>query len=326
MPKHIPTLNQNKLIAKVRSQFLEPQSNTDVALYLQNISYYDLVKGYKNTPFKDINNQFIKGIDINILYQIHWIDMSLGNLLLKFSLETEKHLKSVLSTIVTGFGNDPEHYLNERYYRNASTKVLDNVRAMISKDLDGSFAIAQESFGTVPAWYAINKVSFGQAINWYARLRSPSKLQIAKSLLRPPIILSNLSEQDELDMLRSFLKYILEVRNKAAHGSRILNLDIQEIIQTRWVKYAGIEEYFATKDNGQILRTIPNYLTIIMLLTDIPLFGINVLNETVTFLKTNSLPGANPFPSQLSVTNLYGISQNDIDRLKELLKMKFDPT
>ena len=115
MSKHIPTLNQNKLIAKVRSQFLEPQSNTDVALYLQNISYYDLVKGYKNTPFKNINNQFIKGIDINTLYQIHWIDMSFGNLLLKFSLETEKHLKSVLSTIVTSFGNDPEHYLNERY-------------------------------------------------------------------------------------------------------------------------------------------------------------------------------------------------------------------
>ena len=197
---------------------------------------------------------------------------------------------------------------------------------MIGNDLDGSFAIAKDSFGTVPAWYAINKVSFGQAINWYARLRSPSKRQIAKSLLRPPIILSNLSEQDELDMLRSFLKYILEVRNKAAHGRRILNLNIQENIQTRWVKDAGIKGYFATNDNGQILRTIPNYLTIIMLLTDIPLFGINVLNETVTFSNTNSLPGANPFPSQLSVANLYGISENDIDRLKELLKMKFDPT
>lgn len=63
MPPHHPYLNQSELIRKVRSQFqtVDAPNNIEINRFLSNVSYYDLVKGLKQSSLKDKQNKFIPG-------------------------------------------------------------------------------------------------------------------------------------------------------------------------------------------------------------------------------------------------------------------------
>ncbi|HJE96535.1 MAG TPA: Abi family protein [Ligilactobacillus acidipiscis] len=318
-------LNPSELISKTKGQFIEPPDDQKLALYLSNLPYYDLIKGYKKSKLKDANNQFLQNLDIDMLYQIHWLDLSLSNLLLKFSLETEKHLKSELSTVIAQYGNTPEQYLNQRYYKNTNSRTLGNIKDDIKNDMTGDFQKVKDSKGTIPSWYLIQKLSLGRIINWYSILNAYPKKQVTSNFLDMPKALHIRNEQRKKALFKKFLDYILEVRNKTAHGQRILNIDIKTELDLTLLKEAGVDKYFKLNSKKTTaISDISNFVAIIILLTNLSPFAVNVYNEFSTFFMNRKNEKNNPLNEiNMDAYNLFDINEEDLTRILNLLKFRF---
>ena len=315
-----PTLKPDDLVNKAIAQFQQKPSKRDMALYLRNIPYYAWIKGYNNSSLKNAERIFKEQITPDVLYQIHWFEMGLSNLLLKFSLETEKHIKSVLSEIVSTFGNDADSYLNDRLYSKRNTAVFSTIRQAIEKDENGVFEYAQNKFGLIPSWYTVQHITLGQTIGWYSRLLPASKTQYVKLFFSNQILFTQMKPQDRLEMLRVCMNYILEIRNKAAHGNNFLTTRIETNIQSRWMKDNGLINYFKLTDKGAIDSNFINYLAIIILLTDLPLFAINALTEFKNIIWVNA-EEQNPISkSGFDSYKLLKIEPNDLNILGKLIE------
>ncbi|MCP0886973.1 Abi family protein [Ligilactobacillus sp. WILCCON 0076] len=321
-------LNDIELLNKAFSQFANQPDKEALKVYLSNLSYFDLIKGYKKTILKTGNNKFLDNLSIDILYHIHWLDSSLSNLLLKYSLETEKHLKSELSKIICNYGESPKQYLRPTLYSNRNSSILSKLNKDIcnnpNSDIAEKFEKYKEKNGCLPAWYLIQHLSFGRIINWYSILKEAPKSQITQNFMDEPSRL-NLKLEDKKELFKSFLNYSLEVRNKAAHGNRILNIKIRERISKNRITSAGLSDYFKLDANGRIvLSNIVNFIAITILLTGIPIFSINALNEFINFFAINSHEETDVL-SKINITiyELFDINHDDLDRLKSLVEYRF---
>lgn len=316
------SLKDNELLDKAFSQFTEQPEKQVLRTYLSNLSYFDLIKGYKDTILKTEDNKFLNNLSVDILYHIHWLDLSLSNLLLKYSLETEKHLKSELSKIICNYGETPDQYLNPRFYRNSST--IKKIRKDIDDDMDKKFSKFKERNNCLPAWYLIQYLSFGRVINWYSVLNDAHKTRITTDFLDNPSPLS-LKPEYKKELFKSFLDYSLEVRNKTAHGNRVLNINIQENINKNCIENAGLSNYFKFNSSGRkVLPNIVNFIAITILLTGIPNFSMNVLNEFANFFAIHSQEETNVLSRiNISIYELFDINNNDLERLKSLVEYRF---
>jgi abortive infection bacteriophage resistance protein len=316
------SLKNRDLLDKALSQFTEQPEKKTLNIYLSNLPYYDLIKGYKNTILKNKNNKFIENLSVDILYHIHWLDSSLSNLMLKYSLETEKHLKAELSKIICNYGENYTRYLEPRFYNSRNSSTLRKINEDINKNT--KFKNYIEKDGCLPAWYLIQHLSFGRVVNWYSILRDDPKTQITKNFLDNPSRLA-LPLKDKKELFKSFLNYSLEVRNKSAHGNRILNINIQENINKNHIIKAGLSDYFKFDNKNQVvLSNIVNFIAITIILTSIPNFSMNMLNEFTSFFRVHSQEGNNVL-SEINITvyKLFNIDIDDLKRLNELIINRF---
>ena len=323
MPKQ-PYLKKDKLIQQVKTKLPDKDTTSvEINQFLNNISYQDLFKGYQNTILKQNNGNFIKGINLDLLYQIHWLDLSLSEILLKLSLETEKHLKVQLANIIYGYGKDYPDYLHFRYYKNTSNKVLDKVKDFVDLDSEHYFNKARESFnGCIPSWYVIYHLSLGQVINWYSILKPPAKKLMVNSFFDTDVRI-NLSDADQKQLLKTFSDYILEVRNKTAHGNKIAGIRLNTNLQNRLIKQTPFSKYFEKNDSNVILSNIYNFFVIIIVLSKLEPFYINAVQTVVNYFKYNSSKENNPLSSlNITVYDLYGINHNKLNNLVKMVKHK----
>lgn len=320
-----PYLKNNELYQQAKSRL--PNSNLstgEIKKMLNNISYQDLFKGYGNTKLKLSNGTFIKGMNLNLLYQIHWLDLSLSELLIKFSLETEKHLKAQLSNIVGNYGTDYEEYLNRFRYKNTSNKVLHKINEIIEVDQDNYFSKAKKEYdGCVPSWYLIHHLSLGQVINWYSILQPPAKQEIVNSFLPNDIRLGLKKSEDQKALFKSFLDYILEVRNKSAHGNKAAGLVLNTNLQNRLIEQTPFTSYFKRNESGVIISDLYNFFVIVIALSGLESFSVNVINDILYYFRHNSLNENNPLYSlRLTVYDLYNIDVSGLNTLISFVNQK----
>lgn len=314
-------LKRPELVQKVIEQFTETTDKNAVSKYLGDLPYYDLIKGYKNSQIKSADNKFIPGITIDVLYQIHWLDLSLNDLLLKYSLETEKHLKSQLIDILSGFGMKPDQYLDKRKYSSKSgVSILSDLQHDIHDDLvnNGTYNQFCEEHGVVdlPAWFFIQHISFGRAIRLYSILKPAQKLNVANSFFP---FSANIEKKKNL--LKIFLDFSLEIRNKSAHGGRLANIDFTTNINSEHALLLekNLKLYFKIDENNVIVPDISNFIVITFLLSNIPLFQVNMVNEFILFFETNSADDNNALSKiGMNAYSLFNIDPKDIERIKKM--------
>lgn len=320
-----PYLKNNELFQQIKSKLPNVNlSNEDIKRLLDNIPYQDLFKGYKNTKLKLKNGTFVRGMSLNLLYQIHWLDLSLSELLLKFSLETEKHLKAQLSNIVVNYGVDYEEYLSRFRYKNTSNKVLHKINEFIEADQDNYFSKAKEEYsGCIPSWYLIHHLSLGQVINWYSILRPPAKQEIVNSFFSNDVRLTLNKSEDQKELFKSFLDYILEVRNKSAHGNKAIGLKLDTNLQNRLIEQTPFSPYFKRNKEKIIVSDIYNFFVIVIALSGIESFSVNIINDVLYYFQYNSSREKNPLYSLgLTVYDLYNVNQDNLNKLIEFVNQK----
>lgn len=297
-------------------------------LALQTFSYYSIVNGYKdlfllqkNTSSTD--EQFIDGTTFDMLYQVHWIDLTLNNLILKYVLTVEKNLKSVLADrVANSFSIYEKRYLDAKCYSDNQKWKLSSLKKEIEKiqESDESVKHYKETENNVPPWIYTNALTLGTTINWYSILQLPHKNLIINEFL------GNIPMNDEnkRDLFKRILKQIHQFRNSAAHGNRLFHFKVTEDAKQHisFIKKLDLIPYFTDKRNN-IVGTDNLYTVLFSILWIIndPYVSLNFLNDLYNFLNQYSLKSFD-FVGK-NIYDLLELDTNFFNRLTNFYDHKF---
>jgi abortive infection bacteriophage resistance protein len=157
--------------------------------YLKRIGYFGLVGGYKNA-FKDsVTGKYRSGVTFDDIVALYKFDESLRELFLKYLLQVERGVRSLLSYYFTEkFGIEQEQYLNPTNYstfpkhRALVVYLIKTLGALANKNTDYSYITYQRSkYGNVPLWVVINAITFGSLSKFYMLSNPKIQVDIAKN-------------------------------------------------------------------------------------------------------------------------------------------------
>lgn len=185
---------------------------------LQQIGYFSLIGGYKK-PFKNpTTKKYQDGTTFESIVSLYKFDENLRELFLKYILQIERHIRSLLSYHFTDkHGEQQSHYLNpanytqDRKYAADVTRLINTLSKLANNNSDYPYINHQRAvYGNVPLWVLVNGITFGSLSKFYCFTTSDLKSKVAKNFEKV--------NQKQLDQ---YLSVITKFRNVCAHGERL---------------------------------------------------------------------------------------------------------
>lgn len=223
----------DKQIEKLRQRgmCISNDSRTKRIIELEN--YYNLINGYK-TLFLDLSysgndEMYLENTNFNELYALYLFDRELRSLFLKYILQIENNVKSVIAhKFSERYGHD--NYLkvdnfdttlkpNERKTRAQKVgEIADLITGLqheIARQLSkNNYTVSHYmlDYGYVPLWVLVNTLTLGSISKFYAAMKQQDQNAVGLMFkLRP-------------DELISILFVLSIFRNACAHDERLYNL------------------------------------------------------------------------------------------------------
>jgi abortive infection bacteriophage resistance protein len=190
---------------------------------LEKENYYNLINGYKSLfldpNFQGQGEKYKAGADIKELYALFLFDRELRSLFLRYILEIENHVRSVIA-----------HDFSKKYGHDNYLKIenFDNNRANLS-DIADLISIFQRevanqirkknpmimhyvvTYGYIPPWVIVNITTFGTLSKFYSLLKQKDQNDIGRHF--------NIMPHD----MKVYLKNLALARNWCAHDERFFD-------------------------------------------------------------------------------------------------------
>lgn len=296
---------------------------------LMTFPYYSIINGYKDMFLKQKEPDIYRtGTSFEMLYQVHWIDIQVSNIIFKYSLAVEERLKAIVSNIIARkFSIDEDKYLDKRNYSKAKPqrgKINDFIQAI--EDAKQTNKIAQHYMkeeGNLPPWIAAETISFGSMVNWYSALSINEKKEVVNIFLQRMPTQGLVTTNDKLQFYKICLEQVYRFRNLSAHGNRTFKLRLSE---TDTQKISFLDEFsisflYKAKNGNELPRNglFSVVVSIIVLLDDQYLIS-NMIDELESIV--NTYGNENLFNGK-SIYDLFEVDKNFILRLKEFMNLKF---
>lgn len=200
---------------------------------IERENYYNLINGYKelflDNTYNGNDEQYLPNTDFNEIYALYLYDRSLRNIFIKYILEIENNIKSVLShDFSKKYGHDNylkvanfETNVNPSSHETQAQKIgkiadlISNLQKEISHQLKKNSPMISHymlQYGYVPLWVLINTLSLGTVSTFYSYLRQKDQNDIGKFFNIQP------------DELIKILFILTIFRNACAHDERLFNL------------------------------------------------------------------------------------------------------
>lgn len=185
---------------------------------LQQIGYFSLIGGYK-TPFKNPTTKKYKdGTSFEDIVALYKFDENLRELFLKYILQIERHLRSLLSYYFTEKHGeqqahylDPTNYTQNPRYRADVARLIATLGNLANRNSDYPYINHQRNtYGNVPLWVLVNGITFGTLSKFYSFTTQDLKVKISK----------NFDKVNE-KQLEQYLSVITKFRNVCAHNERL---------------------------------------------------------------------------------------------------------
>lgn len=210
--EQINMLEQNKCLLISDRAFAEKM--------LKQIGYFGLISGYKG-PFKDLTtNKYKDGTTFENIVALYKFDENLRELFLKYILQFERHIRSLLSYyFCEKYGECQDHYLNPSHFTNNPkrqsdvTKLIGILDRLANHNSDYPYINHQRStYGNVPLWVLMGGLSFGTLSKFYALITPDLRVKISKNF-------NGVNEKQ----LEQYLSVMTKFRNVCAHGERLFS-------------------------------------------------------------------------------------------------------
>ena len=204
---------------------------------LEKYTYYSIVNSYKYN-FKDANNDYFPNVSFEEIYALYEFDKNLKLIMLKYALEVESFIKSLISNHISNiYGIDA--YLNVNNLDNKANlavrkRLIDKINDDINRNYGIHLAITHyiDNYGFVPPFVLTKILTFGVISSYYGLLKQSDRQIIAKRFKISDIL------------LKQILRCLTNIRNICAHNDRLFCYRDKYTL-----KFKDIDSNYVIKDN-----------------------------------------------------------------------------
>lgn len=198
----------------------------DAKKILEELSYYSLIVGYKNLFLHPASKKFKYSVTFDEIVAFYHFDEQLRSLFLKYILQVERHLKSMISYhFCDKHGESQTEYLNHDNFDYAKhirqvTKLIHSLNKTIALPNHYQYITHHaRKYHNVPLWVAVNAMTMGQISAFYQYMTNDLQVKVSKSY-------PNYTEKQ----LHQFISVLAKYRNVCAHGERLYNFRTTDMI------------------------------------------------------------------------------------------------
>lgn len=258
---------------------------------LEKYTYYSIVNTYKEV-FKT-NDKYIDNVTFEEIYALYDFDKNLKSIFLKYTLEIEQIVKSLIAnTISKKYG--VEDYLkyecfDENAEKDSIDKILINIEEVIDKNLQKHAAIShyKNVYGFIPPFVLVKIMTMGQTSRYYGLLKQVDRQQVSKYF--------KMSDK----LLKQILYNITIVRNFCAHNNRLYTFHSKFFISFKLIdsNYNAIDKstnlYMVMKCMEQLLDDEKSQQFITAIYNEI-----NNLNKKINSIEIKKILDIMGFPNE----------------------------
>lgn len=181
---------------------------------IEKYSYYSIVNGYKSV-FKDEDNNYKENTSFEEIFALYEFDKNIKAIFLKYILEIEVVIKSLMANILAKEYGVEEYLKAENLDTTANENVINDFIEKIEKEIDDNYikhpAIKhyKDTYDFVPPFVLTKILTFGAMSKYYSLLKQSDRQKISKYF--------KLSDK----LLRQILINLTMVRNISAHSDRL---------------------------------------------------------------------------------------------------------
>ena len=193
---------------------------------LEEISYYSLIGGYKGLFLHPASKKYKYGVTFDEIVTFYHFDEQLRSIFLKYILQTERHLKSMISYYYTEkYGESQNAYLDPKnfdyiHHSKQVKRLIDSLSKTIAMPSHYRYITHHaKKYHNVPLWVATKAMTMGQTSAFYQYM--PNDVQVKVSKAYP---------QYTEKQLHQFITVIAKCRNVCAHGERLFDFRTTDMI------------------------------------------------------------------------------------------------
>ena len=210
---------------------LQIVNNAATQRIIEAENYYKLFNGYKE-PFLDSTKSYetyLPGTKFEEIYALYLFDRELRNIFIRYILEIENNVKSVLAhEFSRKYGYD--NYLKVANFdtsikpgerKTKAQKVgeisdlISNLQHEVARQLSKNNSMVSHymlNYGYIPLWVLVNTLTIGTISVFYSHLEQQDQNNIGRFFSLKP------------DELKTILQVLTLYRNACAHDERLYNL------------------------------------------------------------------------------------------------------
>ncbi|MBB5174538.1 Abi family protein [Texcoconibacillus texcoconensis] len=257
----------DKMFSSIEEQMKKLQSRGLILdkhkarIILEMENYYNLINGYKDLfidhKYEGPDEKYKDGAHFDELYALYLFDRELRNIFIKYILEIENNMKSVLShDFSKKYGHD--NYLKIENFDTSVKKwekkskaqkvgevseLIANLQREVSRQLSRNNPMISHhilTYGYVPLWVLVNTLTLGTISTFYSYLKQKDQNDIGRIFGLKP------------DEMTKILFVLTIYRNACAHDERFYNLKaLKRNMQPNMIKTNRLHKELNVPFNGR---------------------------------------------------------------------------
>lgn len=221
--------NSNELLDYIISKGVYVNNEEDALYKIKIYSYYSIINTYK-AVFKNINNEYKKNVSFDEIYALFEFDKNLRSIFLKYSLEIEMILKSLLAETLSSRYGIKDYLVKENFDDTVSepiiTELINILEEEINKQNGKHEAVTHyiDEYGFVPPFVLTKILTLGELSRLYAMLKQSDRQSISKNF--------KLSDK----VLKQIIINMTMIRNICAHNERLFSFHSKFRISFKYIE------------------------------------------------------------------------------------------
>lgn len=221
--------NSDELLTYIISKGISVNDEEDALNKIKTYSYYSIINTY-NDVFKTTNNEYEKNVSFDEIYALFEFDKNLRSIFLKYLLEIEMILKSLLAETISSRYGIKEYLIKENFDDTINetivTESINVINEEINKQNGKHEAITHyiDKYGFVPPFVLIKILTLGELSRLYVMLKQSDRQSISKNF--------KLSDK----VLRQIIINMTMIRNICAHNDRLFSFHSKFRISFKYIE------------------------------------------------------------------------------------------
>ena len=245
--------SNEELIEYLSSKGVIVSNKTDALEKIEKYTYYSIVNTYKNV-FKNENGDYLDNVSFDDIYALFEFDKNLKNIILKYCLEIETVIKSIMANQISKVYGIQNYLKISNLDVSINTDIKENLLKKINDEIEKDYNVHTavthyiNKYGFVPPFVLVKILTFGMASSYYGLLKQSDRQAIAKYF--------KISDK----LLKQILKNLTTIRNITAHSDRLYNYTSKF-----YLSFKLIDENYIKSDNitnlYMVIRCMEKLLT-----------------------------------------------------------------